>query len=292
MGVRRGRRVLKRARAVAAALLAAAAALPGLPGCAGLSADEESRLQLYRENSQGYMDRGEYLAALQQAGKALEIDPDLVSMKLVKGFCLVKLGKTHGNAAMIDEATSVFRELASSGDGSADFRVDLGLGTAGLARALAHDAEIERIGKRLASDFITDQGRAQEQARLEAEQDARLQCLREAESSLRDVLDDPLQKDNTYALVDLVLVLNSLAGHEDEALSLAERTLVLLDEDSHIKDLQLTARLPATARVDLQQRIGDNGEKELALRDLVATNHYRRGDVPGPGGRLGRGWVT
>jgi tetratricopeptide (TPR) repeat protein len=280
MGLRRGRSLLRRAPAAALLLGLTVAALPG---CFGPSEEEETRLSLYRENSVNYYDRGEYLAALQQAGKALQIDPGLEPMQLVKGLCQLKLGQSQNNVTMIDESLATFEALRSRGVGPVDFRVNFGIGSANLARALEHDKEIDRIRRRLGSEFITEDGREEEEARLADEEEARALCLERAEKALRTVLADERQKDNTYVLLDLVLVLNCDPGREDGALELAERTLTLLQAESRQTQTNLTrnAKLSASAKIDLQQRVTNNDDKELALRDLIATIRLRHGDTTG-----------
>src|SRR5262245_19555454 len=126
MGVRRGRSLLRPRPLVA--LLGLSLSVAALPGCFEPSEEEETRLSLYRENSVNYYDRGEYLAALQQAGKALAIDPGLEPMQLVKGLCLLKLGQSQSNVVMIEESRNTFEDLRSRVMGPVDFRINFGLG--------------------------------------------------------------------------------------------------------------------------------------------------------------------
>jgi tetratricopeptide (TPR) repeat protein len=252
-------------------------------GCFGLSEQDEQRWAFFHENSLAAYERGDYLRALHQANQALFLDEDDVPMQLIKGFCLLKLGTRSGNAVMIDESLGVFDELADTSAGKDDFRVYVGLGSAHLARALETDDEIAEIEERLRSDFLSEDSRAAEQRRLARTREQRLDHLSRAETSLRRVLAFELQKDNLFALMDLVLTLNSMEGRQEEALPLAEQALSLLDESTRFtrNTLELNTRLSPAARIDLQQRIETNDEKERLLRDLIATVHFNRGDMEG-----------
>jgi tetratricopeptide (TPR) repeat protein len=271
MGLRRRRPGLT---ALALALLAG-------PGCFGLSEEEELRHTFFRQNSLGMYDRGEYYRALHQANMALVLVDDDVPMQLVKGFCLLKLGKGGGNGPMVEEALAVFDELEKSGEGDDDFRVHLGLGSAHVARALQYDHEIPPVERRLQSEFLSADGRAAEARRLAAMRERRQEHLRRAERQLRRVLAFELQKDNLFATVDLVVALNSLGGREAEAIALAERALDLLDETNRFtrNSLDRNTRLSPAARIDLQRQLDTNRDKERLLRDIVATIAFERGDM-------------
>jgi len=278
MGVRRGRPVLRtRLTAVVMGLALGAGA------CQSLTIEDEARLAVYTENSQHYYDRGDYARALHQADSALALDPEVISVRLVKGFCLLKLGSLAGNPVVIDRALDEFDELVATSTGRDDFRVHLGLGSAHLARALSHDEIIDRIESRLSSEFLPPDGRKAEQLKLEESNDQRLEHLQASESALRRVLSFELQKNNPFALLDLVLVLHSLGDREVEAKQAAERTLLILDESNVVtaNSLQRNAALSPVQRLDLENRIEMNREKERQLRDLVATIDLSLGDVSG-----------
>jgi tetratricopeptide (TPR) repeat protein len=279
LGLRRGRPVL---RARGAALLGALL-LAALSACSSTDDNDEERFALFRENSQNYYDRGAYPQALHQANMALAIEPEDHTVQLIKAFCLIKLGKTTSNPLLLDESLDIFEALLDTGEGRDDFRVSMGLGSACLARSFEHQAETERLQRRLGSDFLSDTARAHYQEALGVEEAARQRRLQEGEAALRHVLDFPLQKDNAYALVDLVLTLHARGGREPEALPLANRALDLLDESTRVTQTQLqkNTKLSATAKVDLEQRVLNNRERETMLRDLVATVQYDRGDVAG-----------
>jgi tetratricopeptide (TPR) repeat protein len=294
LGLRRGRPRLSAAGtrhavgagpslAGAAGAAAALALALLLPGCSSTGENEEERFSLYHENSLNYYDRGSYPQALHQANMALAIEPEDFEVLLIKAFCLIKLGKASGNPIMLDESVEIFEALLETGDGRDKFQTWFGLGSACLARSFEHQAELERIRKRLGSEFLSAEARQLYEEALRTETAAYSARLEQGEDALRRVLDFPLQKDNAYALVDLVLTLNALGSDSVEALSLAERALVQLDESTQVtqNQLQKTTKLSAAGKVDLEQRIANNREKETMLRDLVATMHYNAGDMDG-----------
>lgn len=255
-------------------------ALLASPGC-GLTDEEESRLSFFRESSLGAYDRGDYMQSLHQANMALALDEDDPIMHLVKGFCLLKLGKLSDNAITVDESLDTFEAVADELDD--DFRVYLGLGGAHLARALLCDKEITLMEKRLESEFLSPESRVAETKRLQIEREQQLQHLVESETYLRRALDFELQKDNLYALVDLTLALNAQGGKDDEALVFAERALAVNDESTRFTQaaLEKNKALSPGARIDLAQRIESNRDRERLLRDLIATVEFNRKNYEG-----------
>jgi tetratricopeptide (TPR) repeat protein len=271
MGVRRGRPGLKRA-----ALL-----LFALAGCAGLNEEEEARLDVYRANANDYFDRADYQRSLDQSSKALELVPDDVNMMLLRAHSLLRLGAAFENPNLLNDSLAAFEEMRAAVPD--DDRAWLGLGSAHLARVLALDHEVARCEQRLESEFLSQDGRRAEEARVAEAVEARAVHLTEAEVALREVLGRPLQKDNPIALTDLVLVLHAQGGRDAEALPLADRAVKLLDESSDLAQttLDTNKRLPPAARLELEKRLRTNREKELNLRDLLATAALQRGDTDG-----------
>src|SRR4029450_12504294 len=98
------------------------------------------------------------------------------------------------------------------------------------------------------------------------------------ERNLRRVLEFELQKENLYALVDLVLTLDEMGGRDDEALAVAERALKVNDESTRFTQAALdnNKSLSPGARIDLARRIEANGDRERLLRDPVATVEFNR----------------
>ena len=255
-------------------------ALLAASGC-GLTDEEESRLAFFRESALGAYDRGDYLQSLHQANMALELDEGDPIMGLVKGFCQLKLGKMANNPVVIDESLNTFEDVADELDD--DFRVYLGLGGAHLARALLSDREIAQMERRLESEFLSPESRDAELKRLQQERDLQHEHLVESERNLRRVLDFELQKENLYALVDLVLTLDAQGGRDDEAVLVADRALKVNDESTRFTQAALdnNKSLSPGARIDLARRIEANGDRERLLRDLVATVEFNRGNYDG-----------
>ena len=272
MGVRRGRPGLRRAAAILLAGLVA--------GC-GLSKAEQARLDVHKANASDFFQRSDYQRALQQANKALVLEPTEPTMELIRAHALLRIGSATKNPVMLDESLTAFEEMR--GEWPDDDRSELGLGSAHLARALVLEDEIAHAEKRMESEFLSDAGRQAEQDRITAAQESRTTHLRDAETSLREVLSHELQKDNPIAITDLVLVLHAQGGRDAEALPLADQALRLLDENSSLTQTQLdkNTRLSPAARLELDQRLKANKEKELSLRDLLATAALQRGDTDG-----------
>jgi len=254
--------------------------LPALTGCLGLGEEDEARLTLHRQNSQDFYQRGSYVQALHQADMALSLDEDLVGMRLIRGFCLMKLGTARQNGEMLDDAVELFDTLAH-GDGSDDFRAWLGAGQSRLARALHREREMGRIERRLAGDFLDAEGRRQERAELEQATAARWRDLDRSEEALQRVLDAELQEDNVYALIDLVLVLVNFPDRAADVLQHGRRAVELLVQSTELTEntLHKSLALSPSGRLNLQRRIKDNLAKERQLRDIVATVEFNRGNL-------------
>ncbi len=269
MGLRRRGPGLKRA---AAALLAGL-----LAACAGLSEAELAKLGMHRENAREFFQSGRYQNSLQQSTLALALDDADVSMRLVRGHSLLRLGSATRNGEQLEEALRDFEDLQA--DEPDDDRAALSLASARLARALLLQDEVDALRARMDSEFLPEEGRAAEERRLERMVGRRAELLAQAEAGLREVLADPLQVDNPGGLTDMVLVLHAQGGRDEEALELAGRLLELLDESSELARITLdkTPGRSATSRLELQNLLDKNREKELALRELVATAALERG---------------
>lgn len=276
MGLRPGRPRLK-------PLAAGWAALALLAGCSGLDEQEEARLSLHRENAQSFYERGDYARALHQANMAAALDDRSLSVQLVRGYSLLKLGKNTRQLATVDEAIDIFASYAATLDGEGDFRVHLGLGSAHLAAALLSDELIEKAEQRLQSEFLSAAGRRADESALRRLVEDRQAHLAAAEAALRRTLAFELQKDNAFAIVELALTLNSMGDRDLETIALAERALALLDESTRLtrQSLDRNTRLTPSARLDLNRRLEGNAEQQRLLRDLIATIHYHRGDLQG-----------
>ena len=243
--------------------------------------EEESRYSFFRESALGAYDRGDFLQSLHQANQALELDDGDPIVHLVKGFCQLKLGKAASNPVMIDDSLVTFEGVA--GDLDQDFRVFLGLGGAHLAQGLLAEREIQRMQTNLESAFLSAESRMAEARRLETELERQHQHFVEAEAALRRVLDFQLQKDNLYALVDLVLAIDAQGGRDDEALVFANHALDVNDESTRFTQAALdnNKSLSPGSRIDLSRRIEANTDRERLLRDLIATVEFNRQNYVG-----------
>ncbi|GJM20567.1 MAG: hypothetical protein DHS20C15_04820 [Planctomycetota bacterium] len=251
-----------------------------LPGCFGLDEAESSRLDLHQQSSQRFYREGRLQQALQQADKALELEEDHVGMRLVRGYCLVRMGKALDSIPEVEEAIRIFDRL-TRGAGEENSRSWLGSGQAHFSRALMHGDEMATIQRRLSSDFLDEDGRKLETGWLETEKAGRAEHLTRAEQSLRHVLTMENQADNVWAIMELVLVLNTIGGHEDEAVRLSHHALAQLDQQNKLSrnNLRKNASLTAAHSLELERRIEENLARERELREVVAFIEYDRGSL-------------
>lgn len=276
VGLRRGGPVLIRAlqRLSPLALVLVTGA------CFGLSEDEQTVLDVHQQNSQMYFQSGSWRQALHQADQALMLDDDLIGMRIIKGHCLTRLGSSAGSIKSLDTSVELFDSLCR-GSGSDDHRSFLGAGQAHLARAMYTLDEVERIDRRLASDFLSDEGREDEEADREDAVESRSADLEAANRSLRKVMGFDLQQDNVYAMMDLVLTLIEQDETDDEVARWARQAVALLQDAVELTREILGKNMALTPRhkMDLQARVDDYLDKEAMLRDIVVTVEYNRGSL-------------
>jgi hypothetical protein len=277
MGLRRRGSGLNARVAISFALAAGLAAGVG-QGCVGLSDEDTNVLSLHLENSTMFFQQGSYLQSMHQADMALSLDDDHVGMRIIKGFCLTKLSTIQGTVSGLDEAIELFDDL-KHGAGEEDYRTWLGSAEARLSRALRNRQQGEVIQRRLESDFLSEEGREAESEQLELEQEDQARNLSVAEFDLRRVLRFPLHADNTYALMDLIVVLNMDTARQDESVSVAKRTIDLLVEGIELtrETLNDFIRLSPTKKVSLQQRVETSLDKEQQLRQIIVAIEFERG---------------
>ncbi len=267
-------------RVVAAALL-----LATLTGCGGLlrSDRDEAMLAVHQSNALDYYDSGNYAQALDQTRRALELEADLPDMKLVQGFCLLKIGKANRDASQVDEALEIFTGLRQTSllklSGEPSYQVEHALGRAHLARALMHDDAIAHIEQRLSSEYLAGDARAADGRALKREHADRLEHLNDAVRHLQTVTNEP-RGDTAHARIDLVLALNSLGGRDSEMLSNGRTALKQLEQTNRYwRNIQANGNSSAESKVGAELQVENNLKKEAMLRDLIATLHYNRGET-------------
>jgi tetratricopeptide (TPR) repeat protein len=270
MGVRRrGPRLIP--SSTTTALLAALL----LPACFGLSEKEQAMLSVHERNSQEFYSAGSYIQAQQQADMALVLNVSGVGMRMMRGFCLVKLGKALDDDVRLDESVATFENLIDT-DGDENYRIWMGAGQAYLARALALDREAGKLERRLSSNFLSVESREVETQQLEDVREAWRSDLNDAESCLTRVFSFENQESNPYALIELVLVLNSLGDRGNDAVRLATKAVTILMEiiDVTNNTLQKRVDLSTSEKLALQTRIQESLDREALLRDMVAAIHF------------------
>lgn len=236
-------------------------------------------LDVHTQNSQMFYQRGSYLQSLQQANQALKLDEDHTGMRIIRGFCLTKIGDARETEEQLEESLDAFEQLKQ--DGAEDYRVWMGAGEAHLARALQHERVVARIDRRLSSDFLTPEARENEQAQREAEQEGVERHLALAEENLRAVLDMPLHEDEAYALIELVVVIDRQGGREEEAVTLARRAVdqIVQSIDLTRERLNKTVQLVPSKKLEMQRRVEEQLDKERQLRDIIVTIERNRGST-------------
>lgn len=253
--------------------------LAGLPACLGLSEQETRVLEVHTQNSQMFYQQGSYMQSLQQANQALTLDQDHMGMRVIRGFCLTKIGAAREAEEQLDQSLEVFEQLKD--DDVVDYRAWLGSGEAHLARAMQHERVIKRIDRRLASDFLTPEARTSELAQREREAAAAKQHLEVAEADLRHVLAMPLHQDETYAMMELVVVLDRQGGRDDETGALARRAVdqIVQSIDLTRERLNKTLQIVPSKKLEMQRRIEDQLDKERQLRDIIIGIELDRGST-------------
>lgn len=267
-------RAALRARALLIALCLAPA------GCFGLSEEDEARLSIHRDNTEEYFRKGEYVQALLNADKALAVDEDLAEMRVIRAYCLLRLGEASNNIRYLDRSVAEFEEIIDDYAADEDYRAHLGAGSAYLARALAAESEVDGIASRLQRGFLDPDEAEAERERMERARSTMRTSLDKAEAAIRSVLALEIHRDNSYALQQLVMVLNRQGGRDDETINVCERALELLEANTQVVEsmLQRNAKLPPARQLELKRQVEMNTNRERLLRDLLATIHANNGN--------------
>jgi len=109
-----------------------APAVLALVGCRmfGLSEEEQNMLNIHKQNSKLFSERGDLDRAEDQCRRGLTIDPDDVSLRLTYAYVHLR----RGTEESLQRAESILEDM-TSWFGSDDFRVLLGLGSIHKQRA-------------------------------------------------------------------------------------------------------------------------------------------------------------
>lgn len=249
-------------------------------GCIGLSEEDEAALSIFRDNTEEYFRRGDYVQAMLNADKAIELDDDIAELRVIRAYCLLRLGEASNNITYIDQSVEQFDEIVDDYDADEQYRGYLGAGSAHLARALVAEREADGIASRLQRGFLDEAEAAREQKNLERAEAARVDHLAIAEERIRDVLALDIHRDNSYALQHLVMVLNRQGQRDAETVAVADRALDLLEDNTRVIEslLQRNAKLSPSRQLELQRQIEMNTNRERLLRDLLATIHANNDD--------------
>lgn len=269
-----------RAAALAAAL---AAAFLALPACAGLSEEEESKLNEYKLNSKNYYNQEKYLQAIDQCGKGLAIDGSDYSLNLELGMAYFYHShrlRDHGEkmrylfAALeqLEKTDSLGGGLFSRND---DFRVHLGLGMVHYKIAIEYHRQMKELER------LVEEGQDEEADTLD-----RIEACREgfedeiefAKSYLEDVLSFDRQSENMEAILYLGQV-HAYKRDFDEAIAYLEQGLVLLERSNRFikRRLESEDTMDTDEREFNETRLATNLMREKELRGILANIYGRLG---------------
>jgi tetratricopeptide (TPR) repeat protein len=138
----------------------AAALLALVPACfsSGSKPDPEKQLSMHREFALRYYDANDLARAEQQADKGLELEPEDVQLRLMKGWIRQRRGATRD----IFVAERIFRDLVDT----MDYRATLGLAEALERKGVLYSEAADAVaaGKR-PTDAPSPSARADELAR-------------------------------------------------------------------------------------------------------------------------------
>lgn len=240
-----------------------------------LTAEQKQRmLEIHTESAQQYLAMGELERAQDQTQKGLELDPENVKLRLIRGWALQRRGRTND----ILQSERVFRDLLATGD----YRANLGLGESlerkGIACAEAADAI--RSGER-----VTDAADPVQRADG-LDQDA-TRAWEEAHTELKRALDN--HPGDIDAIGGLIRV-SALLGRDGESLDWCARHLeattadlqfweqrilrpdISAEEEAYFRGLikRLTQRQIAT-HLHAATLLVNGGEKPAALQHLDAV---------------------
>ncbi len=255
--------------------------LLAVPGCFGLSEQDEALLSIYRENTETYFRQGEYVQAMLNADKAIALDDDVPELRVVRAYCLLRLGEASNNVSYLDESVAQFDDIVADYPVDEQYRAYLGAGSAHLARALVSEREADAMTSRLGRGFLDEESSIAGRANLTVSRADQVKHLEIAEKHIRAVLDLDVHRDNSYALQHLVMVLNRQGNRDAETIAVGNRALALLHENSRVVEslLQRNAKLTPTRQLELQKQVEMNTNRERLLRDLMSTIHANNGDT-------------
>jgi tetratricopeptide (TPR) repeat protein len=217
---------------------------------------KEKMIEIHTESAQQYLNMGELDRAEGQTLKGLELDPDNLKLKLIRGWALQKRGRTSD----VLLAERVFREVLPSGD----FRATLGLAEALERKGLAFEESARdiRSGKRV-SESPDPERRADD---LDAE--ARRAWTESAALYARTLE----QHASDIDAMNGSLRVAALLGRNEESLDWSRRLIEAAQADRWFWEQRiLRPQITADEEARFRQIVGQLADLEIATRVHAST---------------------
>ena len=250
--------------------------------CAGLSDDDEGKLNDYKLNSKNYYTQGKYLQAIDQCRKGLEIDEDDYSLNLELGMAL------YYHSVLLKDRTERMRYLFGAFEqleetdslrwffGDDDFRVHLSLGMVHYRIATEYRRQLVDLERRLANVQSAPDATEEETETIE---DSIAECrdgvddeIDLAEDHFLKVLSYERQRENIDAILYLGQIYTYIADYSG-AVEYLSRGLYLLERSTGFISRRLESEdtMDASERLFFETRLQENMAKEKDLRGILAN---------------------
>lgn len=237
--------------------------------CSSLSEKEETALNLYKQNSKSYYNTGNYVKAIDQCYKGLELDENDFSLNLTLGWSLLRAG----GKANLFASLSQFEKTLDLGWFDEDYRVLLGLGEVCYRIAILYNNkldEYELLASQPGAESLYDE-------EIETCRRDKDRYLNDAINYLKAVLENERQRENIDALLTLGQAYAYL-GDLDQAVQSISKGLELLESSTSFQQLKLDSDQSITGdgRRFFERQIKRNLKLEKELRGLLAFVFQRQ----------------
>jgi tetratricopeptide (TPR) repeat protein len=241
------------------------ATLTVLGGCRTITAEDRRVIAAYLENAAQYYDGGHYPNALQQWGKALELDPDEEKARLGQAMALYRMGleDTKEGLGNLAEAERRLAALRGGELGDQSWKAEIGYALVQMRWAEAYDRVVRVQEAHAAAGRPHDPAKA---AQARAERPRRIAA---AEQSFRTVLADPRVEPNFQLTCWIGLAkMTALRGAYEESLAWCGKY-----EEQVVRSREFWAKRGPTYETKL---LGAEMQ-EAELRDVLANTLFKLG---------------
>lgn len=240
------------------------------PACFGLNEKEEIALNGYKQNSKAYYNNGDYMAAIDQCYKGLELDDGDYSLNLTLGWALLRAGGKEN----IFKAYEQFSKTDSLQWFSEDYRVSMGLGQTCYKIATLFRQKLDYYERKIEEDPGSAEIFEEE---IETCREGFDDNLELAIDYLERALDNERQQDNIEGILTLGQAF-VYADRLDDAVEKLTLGLDLLERSTSFQQARLDAEtnLTSDGRRFFERQIRRNLRLEKDLRGILATVYRRR----------------